>query len=61
MTVAGAVSHDRERRRKSKGHEAQRLDEGKAKEEEKRKRKWWSQRSAWKAGLDHLIWPETLS
>lgn len=29
MTVAGAVSHDRERRWKSKGHEAQRLDEGK--------------------------------
>lgn len=28
MTVAGAVSHDREWRRKSKGHEAQRLDEG---------------------------------
>lgn len=28
MTVAGAVSHDRERRRKSKGREAQRLDAG---------------------------------
>lgn len=31
MAVVGAVSHDRERRRKSKGHEAQGLDGGKSK------------------------------
>lgn len=30
MTVAGAVSHDQERRRKSEGYEAQRRDEGKS-------------------------------